>query len=88
MSVLARYLFYFGLAAAACRWWRLTDKLRRERVRVFPVVAAGFWGCFLLFLWPWEAAPGSLGVAPLVVATVAVQAASPWTDRRNRVRTW
>jgi hypothetical protein len=87
-TVLVRYLFYFGLTAAACRWWRLTDRLRRERVRMFPVVAAGFWGCCLLFLWPWEAAPGSLGVAPLVVAAVAVQVASPWTDRRNRMRTW
>jgi hypothetical protein len=73
-----RYAFYFGLAAAAMRWWKITDRQRRERFRLFPLFAAGFWGCALLFLWPWESAPGGVGVAPLVIAAVAVQVASPW----------
>jgi hypothetical protein len=74
-----RYAFYFGLATAAIRWWKITDRQRRERFRLFPLFASGFWGCALLFLWPWESATGALGVAPLVIASVAVQVASPWS---------
>lgn len=73
-----RYLFYFGLATAACRWWAATDRKRKERVRVIPVVAAGFWGLVFLFLWPIESTPAMVGIAPLMIAAVAVQAASPW----------
>jgi hypothetical protein len=80
-----RYTFYFGLATAAIRWWRLTDRQRRERFRLFPLFAAGFWGAALLFLWPWESASGALGVAPLVIAAVAVQVASPWAGAPSPV---
>ena len=66
-----RYLFYFGLAVAACRWWMATDRKRKERVRVLPIVAAAFWGRVFLFLWPWESAPVIVGIAPLVIAAVA-----------------
>ena len=52
-----RYLFYFGLAMAACRWWIATDRKRKERVRVVPGHrGAAFWGTVFLFLWPWESA--------------------------------
>jgi eukaryotic-like serine/threonine-protein kinase len=78
LSTGLRYLFYFGLATAACRWWVATDRRRRERVRVFPVLAAAFWGTVFVFLWPWESTPVMVGVAPLVIAAVAVQVASPW----------
>ena len=44
LSVGVRYLFYFGLAVAACRWWIATERTRRERVRVVPIVAAGVLG--------------------------------------------
>lgn len=80
-----RYAFYFGLAAAAMRWWRLTDRQRRERFRLFPLFAAGFWGCAFLFLWPWESAVGGVGVAPLVIAAVAVQVASPWAGQPSPI---
>jgi eukaryotic-like serine/threonine-protein kinase len=73
-----RYLFYFGLATAACRWWIATDRRRRERVRVFPIIAAAFWGTVFVFLWPWESTPVMVGIAPLVIAAIAAQAASPW----------
>ena len=78
-ATLTRYLFYFGLTTAAVRWWKMTDSRRKERFRFFPLVAATFWGSALLFLWPWEAAPAGVGIAPLVVAAVAVQVACPWT---------
>ena len=74
-----RYLFYFGLATAACRWWVATDRKRRERVRVWPVIAAAFWGTVFLFLWPRDSSPVIVGMAPLVIAAIAVQWASPWS---------
>jgi hypothetical protein len=74
-----RYLFYFGLAVGACRWWIATDQRRKERVRIWPIIAAGFWAGVFLFLWPWDSTPVIVGIAPLVIAAVAVQAASPWS---------
>ena len=79
LSTATRYLFYFGVSAAAVRWWRLADPRRRERFRFLPVVTAGGWGAALMFLWPWEAASPALGVAPVVIAAVCVQVSSPWT---------
>ena len=79
-----RYLFYFGLTVALCRWWKATDRKRRERVRFIPLIAAGFWGTVLLFLWPSsDSSPMKLGVSVLVIASVAVQASSPWVGRRS-----
>jgi hypothetical protein len=79
-STMMRYLFYYGLAAAACPWWAMTDRKRRERFRFSRVVVAGFAGSMLLFLWPWESASAALGVAPIVIAAVCVQVASPWSQ--------
>jgi hypothetical protein len=73
-----QYLFYFGLTVALCRWWTATDWKRKERVRFFPLLAAGFWGSVFLFLWPSDSAPMMLGVSVLVIAAVAAQVASPW----------
>jgi eukaryotic-like serine/threonine-protein kinase len=83
-SVGVRYLFYFGLAVAACRWWVATDRHRRERVRVFPIGAAAFWGGVFVFLWPWESAPVLLGIAPLTIAAIAAQAVSPWSGQQDK----
>ncbi len=82
-SVGVRYLFYFGLTTAACRWWVATDRRRRERVRMFPIAAAAFWGTVFLFLWPWESSPVIAGFAPIIIAGVAAQAVSPWSGGRE-----
>ena len=63
---------------ALCRWWKATDRKRRERVRFIPLIAAGFWGTVFLFLWPHEGALMWAGVSVLVIAMVAIQVASPW----------
>ncbi|MCI0701573.1 MAG: protein kinase [Planctomycetia bacterium] len=78
LSTGLRYLFYFGLTVALCRWWVATDRKRKERVRFIPLLAAAFWGGVFLFLWPSESAPALLGVSVLVIAAVAAQVASPW----------
>jgi hypothetical protein len=80
LSVVVRYLFYFGLATAACRWWVATDRKRKKRVRLVPILAAAFWGLVLVFLWPWgRSTPMSVGFVPLLITAIAVQAASPWS---------
>jgi hypothetical protein len=77
--VAAGYLLYFGGVLAAGRWWRATARDRKERVSLFPPVAAGFWGLVLAFLWPWGAAgPVWDALIPLVLATVAAQSATAW----------
>ena len=79
LSIAMRYVLYFGLATAAGRWWRLTDRNRRDWFRLLPLMGAGIWGVIFLFLWPWEAAFWRQGVAPLVVAAATVQVVSPWS---------
>ena len=74
-----RYLLYFGVALAAGRWWRAAARDRKERFSLFPLLAAGFWSGALLFLWPWEAGSPAMGIVPIVLAIVAVQAVSAWT---------
>src|SRR5262245_57241075 len=76
-SIAMRYLFFYGLATAATRWWAMADPNRRERFRLLPIVTAGIWSTALLFLWPWEAAPAALAFAPFVIAAVSVQVTSP-----------
>ena len=79
LLVMLRYLFYFGLTTAACRWWMASDWKRGKRVRIVPVVAAALWAGAFLLLWPWgESSPLMVGFAPVVIAAIAVQAASPW----------
>src|SRR5207237_518505 len=73
-------LTLFGLILGVARWWKATARDRKERFSLFPPLVAAFWSGALLFLWPWEAGsqlPG--GIVPLVLATVAVQAVSPWS---------
>jgi hypothetical protein len=83
-SIGVRYLFYFGLATAACRWWLATDRNRKERVRAFPVGAAVFWAVLFAFLWPWEASSFLAGLAPLSIAAVASQVVSPWAGEKDK----
>jgi hypothetical protein len=56
----------------------MTDRRRKERFKFGRVVLAGLAGGVLLFLWPWGYSSAVLGVAPLVIAAVAVQVVSPW----------
>jgi hypothetical protein len=89
LSTGMRYLFYFGLTVALCRWWKATDRKRKERVRFIPLLAAAFWGAVFLFLWPSsDSTPAMLGVSVLVIAAVAVQAASPWIGPPARARAY
>jgi hypothetical protein len=74
------YLLYFGAVLAAGKWWRSVVRDRGERFSLGAPVAAGFWGLLLSFLWPWQLGGVWVGgIVPLVLASVAVQFASPWS---------
>jgi hypothetical protein len=65
---------YFGLALFALRWWKMAERRRSQRFSLGPVLAAGFWGLFLLLVWnePWR------GTVVLVTTAAIVQLVSPW----------
>ena len=80
MSVAVRYLLYFGGVLAIGRWWKPAARDRKDRVSLFPAIAAAFWAGVLVFLWPWQGGePWAGGIVPVVLAAVAVQLVSPWT---------
>jgi hypothetical protein len=82
----AGYVSYFGLLFGLMRWWRLTDRRRKAWFSVFPVLAAGFWGLLLMFVWPGFAhlppfgngGPPPYGLVAAVTAAAVVQWVSPW----------
>ena len=80
----AKYLLYFAGVLGAGRWWRLSARDRRERLSFGALVASGFWGLLLVFLWPTGTEHVVEGaILPLLVASVAVQAVSPWVPAVN-----
>jgi hypothetical protein len=80
LSAGLKYLLYFAGVMGAGRWWKAAAKDRKDRFTLLPPIAAAFWGAVLVFLWPWQSgSPVVGGIVPLVLATVAVQAASPWS---------
>ncbi|WZP01036.1 serine/threonine-protein kinase [Isosphaeraceae bacterium EP7] len=72
---------FFALAFALCGWWKLTDRDRPKRFRVWPVVKAGLIGLILSPLWDM---PSAWGVASLVVTAVVLQLSSPWDQAAAR----
>ena len=75
----AKYLLYFAGVLGLGRWWRLSARDRKDRVSLVPLLAAGFWGYLMSFLWPTGTDQvGAGAVLPLVFAAIAVQAVSPW----------
>ncbi|MCI0458479.1 MAG: serine/threonine protein kinase [Gemmataceae bacterium] len=90
LPVAACYLAYFGLAFFALRWWKMADRRRPQRFSFYSVLAAGFCGYILLFLWPRPTVP--VGFISLVMAAVIIQLVSPWEEpppprsRRLRLR--
>jgi hypothetical protein len=86
----AGYLSYFALAFFALRWWKLADRRRPHRFSFAPIVAAGFWGLALLFIWQQDEA--WRGTLILTTSAAIVQLVSPWEQppppitRRMRLR--
>ena len=66
---------FFALGYALNGWWKLTDRDRPKRFRVWPLVKAGLIGLVLSPLWDM---PSAWGVASLVVTAGVLQLSSPW----------
>jgi serine/threonine protein kinase len=78
LTTAAGYLSYFGLTLGAVRWWRMTERRRKNWFSLFPVLATGFWALVLgAMFWPWNEQP-MFGAAALVMASAVVQWVSPW----------
>jgi eukaryotic-like serine/threonine-protein kinase len=85
-TVLAKYGLYFGGVLAMGRWWKAVARDRKERIGLYPLVAAAFCPLVLIFLWPPIESTNTLqAVLPMVAAVLGVQAASPWTPHVNRL---
>ena len=84
----ARYISYYALGFFALRWWKLAERRRSHRFSFAPIMAAGFWGMALLWVWnePWR------GTLVLASSAAIVQLVSPWQPpppkaaRRVRLR--
>ena len=85
-TVLAKYGLYFGGVLAMGRWWKAVARDRKERIGLYPLVAAAFCPLVLIFLWPPIESTNTLqAVLPMVAAVLGVQAASPWTPNVSRM---
>ncbi len=88
-----RYLFFFAAAVFGPRWWRGTATERADRFALLPLIEAGLWAGALLPVLPWQGGSPWPGLAPLILAAVAVQTVSPWVptvaaqpSRKKRLR--
>jgi eukaryotic-like serine/threonine-protein kinase len=67
---------FFGAAFLANGWWKVADRDRSSRVRVWPVALSGLIALALTPLWPHE----QFWVQAVVPATaIVVQLVSPWS---------
>ena len=79
LSVGVGHVGYYGLMFLILRWWRATELKRAQRFALPALLASGFWAFALLFLLP-TAEERQLGFVGMVIASVAVQLASPRRD--------
>jgi hypothetical protein len=77
------YAAYFGLMGLAVDWWTMTNRDRKSRFRVVPVVKAGLLALIpsLLFFQP-DTHP--FAIPAVVLTSVVVQLASPWNEAAAR----
>lgn len=75
VSLVAGYLSYFGLALFLMRWWKLTDRNRREWFGLGPIMLATFWGAILLIIAPYMF---HTGFVALIASSIILQLATPW----------
>jgi hypothetical protein len=76
LTPLGGFIAFFALAFLANGWWKLTDRDRPARVRIWPVALAGVVAVALTPIWPQQ----ELWVeSSIPVAALVVQLVSPWS---------
>ena len=78
---------YFGLVGLAVDWWTMTDRGRKSRFRVVPIVKSGLLALIpAVLFFPPDTHPFAL--ASVVLTSVIVQLASPWNEAAARYATY
>lgn len=84
-------LSFFGFLYLLVRWWRLADPLRSTRLSLWSTAVAVTWAGALFLLWPfpatWAPFPQPWGFMFAATVAVAVQIASPWSNRKRQQTT-
>jgi len=79
ISGLLSYAAYFGLVGLAVDWWTMTDRGRKSRFRVLPVVKAGVLALIpSVLFFPIDSHP--YAIPAVLLTSVIVQLASPWNE--------
>ena len=74
---------YFGLTALAVDWWTMTNRDRKSKFRLMPILKAGVFALIpsVLFFQP-DTHP--YAVPTIVLTAIVVQLASPWSESAAR----
>ncbi len=77
------YATYFGLVGMGVDWWSLTDRDRRRRFRIGPVIKAGVVAAIPAFIF---FAPDAhpLAIPSVLLTSLVVQAVAPWSESAAR----
>lgn len=78
LGVGLRYCLYFGLTMGAIRWWRLTDRNRKRRFRIWRLIPPALWAGVFLLLSLGEFTGMLVFAMPILIAAVALQWSAPW----------
>jgi hypothetical protein len=78
---LVTHMAYFAFLMLVVRWWKLADPARPARLRLWPVLATGFWAWVLYFFWPFPQPWGAMVAASMAIA---VQLAASWESPKGR----
>jgi eukaryotic-like serine/threonine-protein kinase len=77
------YATYFGLVGLAVDWWTMTDRDRKSRFRVLPILKSGLLAAIpALLFFPPVAHP--YAIPAVLLTSVIVQLASPWNEAAAR----
>jgi hypothetical protein len=87
MPGLLGFATYFGLVGLAVDWWTMTDRDRKSRFQVVPIVKAGLLALIpgLLFFPP-DSHP--YAIPAVLLTSVIVQLASPWNEAAAQYATY
>ncbi|MDX2035011.1 MAG: serine/threonine-protein kinase [Isosphaeraceae bacterium] len=76
VPIMVSFMTYFGILGFANGWWKLTDRDRPGRFRLWPIVKSAILGFMLMPLWGYRE-PWGPGIAALTA--LVLQLVSPWS---------